>query len=122
MPFISINVAEKLLQEQKDAIKISLGKNISLLPGKDESQLMVDVSDGHSLYFGGRPMSKGAYVDIRTFGDSDFESKKAFTRSVYEILGNICGMHKEEIYLTYTAFNEWGSHGKLIGKEAPSNG
>lgn len=113
MPFISISVAERLLQEQKDALKISLGKNISLLPGKSEKQLMVDVSDGHSLYFDGRPLSKGAYVDIRTFGDSDFDSKKAFTKSIYEMLNNICGIQKDEIYVTFSAFGEWGTRGSL---------
>lgn len=113
MPFISVNVAEKLLQEQKDAIKISLGKNISLLPGKTEKQLMVDVSDGHALYFGGRPLSKGAYVDVRTFGDSDFDSKRLFTQSIYELLRNICGIQKDELYVTFSAFAEWGTHGIL---------
>lgn len=113
MPFISVQVAETLLQEQKDALKISLGKNISLLPGKAEEQLMVDISDKHSLYFSGRPLSKGAYVDVRTFGNSDFESKKALTESIYEMLHNVCGIQKDEIYVTFSAFSEWGTRGSL---------
>ena len=113
MPFISVQVAGSLLQEQKDAITISLGKSISLIPGKSEKQLMVDISDGHSLYFGGKPLSTGAYVDVRTFGDSDFESKKALTESIYEMLHNICGIQKNEIYVTFSAFSEWGTRGSL---------
>ena len=113
MPFISVQVAGSLLQEQKDAITISLGKSISLIPGKSEKQLMVDISDGHSLYFGGKPLSTGAYVDVRTFGDSDFESKKALTESIYEMLHKICGIQKNEIYVTFSAFSEWGTRGSL---------
>ena len=113
MPFISVQVAGSLLQEQKDAMTLSLGKNISLLPGKAEKQLMVDISDGHSLYFSGTPLSKGAYVDVRTFGDSDFDSKKALTEAIYEMLHNVCDIQKNEIYVTFSAFSEWGTRGSL---------
>lgn len=113
MPFISVQVAGSLLPEQKAAITLSLGKNISLLPGKAEKQLMVDISDGHSLYFSGTPLSKGAYVDVRTFGDSDFDSKKALTEAIYEMLHNVCDIQKNEIYVTFSAFSEWGTRGSL---------
>lgn len=113
MPFISVQVAGSLLPEQKAAITLSLGKNISLLPGKAEKQLMVDISDGHSLYFSGTPLSKGAYVDVRTFGDSDFDSKKALTEAIYEMLHNVCGIQENEIYVTFSAFSEWGTRGSL---------
>ena len=47
MPFI--NVKTNINIENKDVIKEELGKLISILPGKSETWLMVDIEDNKNM-------------------------------------------------------------------------
>ena len=51
MPFICAKISEPLTEIQFEMIKSDLGKAISLLPGKSEAYLMVEVEDKCQLYF-----------------------------------------------------------------------
>jgi phenylpyruvate tautomerase PptA (4-oxalocrotonate tautomerase family) len=51
MPFINVKISEKLSDTQVDNIKSRLGEAISLIPGKSEAWLMVNIQD-LSLAFG----------------------------------------------------------------------
>ena len=53
MPYIGVSTSKKLSDAQKDAIKSALGEKISVIPGKTEKALMVDIADGHTMYFAG---------------------------------------------------------------------
>ena len=43
MPFINVKISENLSDTQVDNIKSRLGKAISLIPGKSEAWLMVNI-------------------------------------------------------------------------------
>lgn len=113
MPFIAVKPQGKLTQEQKEDISRGMGKIVSILPGKRESDLMLDISEGQTLYFAGKAVKKGAYVDVHMNGDVDFESKKDFTQAIFSLLWQVCGMSKDEIYITFSIFDEVGRRGKL---------
>ena len=51
MPYIGINTSKNLSQVQKEELTSALGEKIVIIPGKSESKLMVDISDGHTMYF-----------------------------------------------------------------------
>ena len=53
MPYIGVSTSKKLSDAQKDALKSALGEKISVIPGKTEKALMVDIADGHTMYFAG---------------------------------------------------------------------
>ena len=50
MPYIAVTTSKALSDEQKDELKKAIGQKISLIPGKTEAALMVDISDNHTMY------------------------------------------------------------------------
>ncbi len=113
MPFISVNAAGTLTTDQKDAIKTGLGQAITLIPGKKEKALMVDITDGHTLYMGGSPLENGAFVDVRMYGDAAFDDKKVMTEAIFQLLEKECGMTAKQVYITFASYDEWGTRGSL---------
>ena len=53
MPFINSKVNMKTTLEQRQEIKERLGKAISIIPGKSESWLMLNLEDEQAMYFRG---------------------------------------------------------------------
>ena len=53
MPYIGVSTSKRLSDDQKDALKVALGEKISVIPGKSEKALMIDIADGHTMYFAG---------------------------------------------------------------------
>ena len=68
---------------------------------------MVDISDNHTMYFAGEKR-KLAYVDVRCYGSTEFENKKALTEALFDAVELHTGLHDDSIYLTYTEFSNWG--------------
>ena len=50
MPYIAVTTSKALSDEQKDELKKTIGQKISLIPGKTEAALMVDISDNHTSW------------------------------------------------------------------------
>lgn len=112
MPYIAVNVSGTLTDEQKLAIKTGLGEKISVIPGKIEKALMIDISENHTLFMGGdqRPL---AFLDVRCYGETEFQYKKAFTEAAFEVLQSATGLTERDIYLTHTDFANWGTRGTM---------
>jgi len=113
MPYISVSTTLSLSQEKKDEIASMLGKYISLIPNKTEAVLMVDVSDGHTMYFGGQKRERCAFVDVRCYKNARFEDNKAFIEAVYKLLNETTGLMETEIYVTIYEYPTWGTKGSL---------
>lgn len=113
MPFIQVNVNNRLNEEEKEAIKNRLGELIPTIPGKVEKVLMVDISDGHSIYFGGIKREKCAYVDVKMFGTAELAHKQAFTKGIFGILEETLGIKPDEAFVTIGEFANWGTEGNL---------
>ena len=112
MPYIAVTTSKALSDEQKDELKKAIGQKISLIPGKTEAALMVDISDNHTMYFAGEKR-KLAYVDVRCYGSTEFENKKALTEALFDAVELHTGLHDDSIYLTYTEFSNWGTRGTM---------
>ena len=112
MPYIAINTSKSLSAAQKEALKTALGEKISVIPGKGESKLMIDISDCHTMYFAGKQREL-AYVDVKCFGATEFANKKAFTEAAFEIVQQTTGLPQDGIYLTYSEFENWGTSGSM---------
>lgn len=112
MPYISISTSKILTEDQKTALKTELGRKISIIPGKAEVRLMVDISDGHDMYLAGEKRDL-AYLDVRGYGSSELADKKAFTEAVFVAVQEITGLPQNGIYLTYTEFANWGTLGSM---------
>ncbi|RHP15367.1 hypothetical protein DW806_09745 [Butyricicoccus sp. AM32-19] len=112
MPYIAVTTSKALSDEQKDELKKTIGQKISLIPGKTEAALMVDISDNHTMYFAGEKR-KLAYVDVRCYGSTEFENKKALTEALFDAVELHTGLHDDSIYLTYSEFSNWGTRGTM---------
>ncbi|WP_312281935.1 phenylpyruvate tautomerase MIF-related protein [Oscillibacter sp.] len=112
MPYIGINTSKRLSDTQKDTLKTALGEKISLIPGKTERMLMVDISDGRTMYLAGEQRDL-AYVDVKCFGSAEFAHRKAFTEAAFEVVQQTTRLPQDGIYLTYSEFENWGMQGTM---------
>lgn len=112
MPYIAISTSKILSDAQKDALKTALGEKISVIPGKSEAALMVDITDGHTMYMAGEKREL-AFLDVRCFGSTEFANKKAFTEAAFEAVRQTAGLPEDGIYLTYSEFANWGTRGSM---------
>jgi len=106
MPYICVNLTKKLSDQQKDAIKSGLGEKISLIPGKTEKALMVDFSEGHTMYFAGEKRDL-AFVDVRCYKTAEFENKKAFTEAVFELMEQETGLTADDVDRAWGEYDTW---------------
>jgi hypothetical protein len=81
----------------------------------EEAGLLIDFSDGHTIYKAGKEVS-GAFIDLRLFRKSDFEAKKQFTQEVlvFALLSRELGIQTEHMYLSVSELDTWGTGGSLI--------
>ena len=112
MPFIQVNVSQKLKEQQKDKVKSRLGELIALIPGKTEAVTMVDIADGRTLYKDGKPIN-GGFVEVRLYGAADQPSKEALTEAVFTAMDQLLGIRPQDLYLNIFELNSWGTGGRL---------
>lgn len=110
MPFIDCKITKKLTDGQKEDIKTRLGKAISNMH-KTESYLMVGICDGYDLYFAGKKLESGAFVDIRAFGAVSPADCNKMTASVCTILSDVASIQPASTYVTYEGYSNWGWNG-----------
>ena len=110
MPYIAINTSQKLSDAQRDKIKTELGRLITIIPTKTEAGLLLDFSDGRTLYKAGEKVD-GAFIELRLFRKADLEPKKKFTEEVFGLFSRELGTKTENMYLNILEFDNWGSAG-----------
>jgi phenylpyruvate tautomerase PptA (4-oxalocrotonate tautomerase family) len=74
---------------------------------------MIDISDGHALYFAGQKMARCAFVDVRCYKQAPFDDKKAFTEAVFKLLQDVAGLQANEVYVSISELPVWGTKGSL---------
>lgn len=112
MPYIGVNISKPLSQAQKDAIKTGFGEAVTLIPGKSEPALMVEIADGRTIYMGGQACET-AYIDVKIYGETDFASKKAFTEAAFAVVSKAAGIGADAMYLTFEQYENWGTRGTM---------
>ena len=114
MPYIELNYNKTITSSEEKKIKEELGKAISILPGKSEEWLMVEIKDNMKLYFKGDKEKENMMIKVLVYGDTLSESiLNKFTAKVSEILINILpGLNKDHIYISYFFTKNWGFNGE----------
>lgn len=110
MPMIEAKVTMQLPVEKRDILKTEFGKAISII-GKPESYLMINLVDNQDLYFGGKKLDKGAYVEVKVLGNVDSTSSDKMTSKLCEILQNELGIPGNAVYVSYWGTGSWGWNG-----------
>ncbi len=114
MPYINVNTAPLLKENEKGQLKAKMGELITLISGKTEAVTMVSINDGCSLYMGGKALDKGAFIEIRLLGAAKMQEKEALTEAIFKAMKSMFGMPESDIYITIQEFDSWGFGGKLI--------
>ena len=115
MPYIAINTSLKLSTAQKEKVKSELGRLIAVIPTKTEAGLLVDFSDGHTMYRAGEE-APCAFIDVRLFGKAEFDYKKQFVEETFKMLAKELGLEAARMYLSVSEFDTWGSAGIFKAK------
>ena len=115
MPMIEAKVTMELPAEKRYVLKAEFGKAISIM-GKPESYLMINLVDKQDLYFGGKKLDKGAYVEVKVLGSIDGSASDKMTAKLCEILEKELGIPGNAVYVSYWGTANWGWNGSNFQK------
>jgi phenylpyruvate tautomerase PptA (4-oxalocrotonate tautomerase family) len=113
MPYISVTIGQKLEAAQKENLKTELGRLITIIPGKTEPALIVNIQDATSgsIYIGGAQIPC-AYIDLRMYTKTTEEAKTRFTRETCAYIAREFAIPVERQYLTISEHENWGYDGE----------
>lgn len=110
MPMIEAKVTVQLPAEKRDVLKTEFGKAISVM-GKPESYLMINLIDNQDLYFAGKKLEKGAYIEVKVLGSVDSDASAQMSGRICEILEKELEIPGNFIYISYWGTSNWGWNG-----------
>ena len=111
MPFIDSKVSVKTTPEQREELKTKLGQAISLIPGKSENWLMINLADEQNMYFKGNGQEPTAFVSVSVYGQPDRSAFQKLTAELTKIYREILGISPDRMYVKYATTQDWGWNG-----------
>ncbi len=114
MPYIDAKLSIAVSDDKKDTLKSEFGKLITLIPGKTEQALMVGIQDNYTLYQSGIKKDKTAFIEVKTYKDSNASVKEQMVQGFCNLCDKELGIPASNIYVTFHGFDEWGYHGSLL--------
>jgi hypothetical protein len=111
MPYISVTIGQKLDAVQKEKLKTALGCLITIIPGKTEPDLIVNIQDSGAVYMGGAEIPC-AYIDLRVYTKTTDEAKKRFAGELFAFITREFAIPAERQYLTIGEYDNWGYDGE----------
>ena len=108
MPFIGSRVTVKLTSEKEEVLKQRLAEAADSILGKKEKYLMVGFEDEYKLYFGGKEIEKGAFIEVKICGRAAKEAFNKMTAAVCSIYEEELGIPQNKIYVKYEEVENWG--------------
>ena len=112
MPYIDSKITVAISDEKKEQLKTELGKIISLIPGKSETYLMVGFDDNYSLFFAGKELDLGAFIEVKIFGTAPETALSAVTGAICNLYHKELGIPPQNIYVKYEEVSNWGWNGR----------
>ena len=111
MPFINSKVSVKTTVKQRQELKERLGQIISIIPGKSEAWLMLDLEDDQTMYFRGDNKEPIAFISVNMYGHPEPEAFGKMTAELTRIFGDVLGISPDHMYIKYDAGMYWGWNG-----------
>lgn len=112
MPFINLKTNVEITKETSLELKSKFGELISLLPGKSETWLMVELEGSKEMYFRGSDEAL-AILEVKVYGTMlDEEKSNKLTRALTEATHKILKVPSERIYVAYFLTPSWGYAGE----------
>ena len=110
MPYISFQTNNKLSKEDKNKIGKKAGELITILPGKVEERLMINVEDDCHLMFRGEN-NPCMMIQVKLFNASSIEAKTEFANKLVNEISLISGVPVSEIFMNYAEYPNWVVNG-----------
>ena len=111
MPFIDSKVNVKTTLKQQKELKTRLGQAVSLIPGKSESWLIINLEDDRKMYFRGDDSEPLACICVNIYGRADEAAFDRMTAELTKIYGEVLGVKPDHMYIKYDASMYWGWNG-----------
>lgn len=113
MPFISMNTNAVMTEEKILEMKAEAGRILALIPGKDESQLMIQINEGQKMFFRGED-TPCMMVQVHCYGQSEKEDLDRFVEELVQAVEKIVGVPAADVYLTVDGHENWGAAGRYV--------
>lgn len=113
MPFITFKTTKTLTLNQEKSLKESAGRLISILPEKNEEQLMIHIEDNQVMYFKGQEI-ECMKIECQLFHHIDLSYKKKFVEELMKSVEEITKIPRFSQYMTIDEYNHWGKNGEYI--------
>ncbi len=110
MPFINVKTNNRIENSVKEKVKTELGQAITLIQGKSERWLMVNIEDDSFLYFQGNDES-ACYVEVKIYGNPSSSDCDNLTNRITGIIHRYLNIKPERIYVAYFSTPNWGFAG-----------
>jgi hypothetical protein len=114
MPFIDAKVSVPITPAQQESLKQMLGKAISLIPGKSETWLMLNIQPECRLYFQGSNKEPAAMVEVKLFGSASSSAYQKMTAEVTKIVSSELDIPESRIFVKYEEAQYWGWNGSNL--------
>lgn len=114
MPFINVRTTERISAQEELVLKSRLGEAISLIPGKSERFLMVQIEEEAHLYFGGDNSEPLAFVEVKLLGKSGREDCERLCEGICNILNEELGVSPDKTYVKFEFQDTWGWNSGLF--------
>lgn len=114
MPFLAISTGKNLTPEAKQAITKNLGEIITVIPGKNVGNLMVEITDAAYMVFNGAKTDECLYMSILLHGAAAHEAKSALVEKCCAMLAEVTKIPVNNIYITVAEHANWGALGKYL--------
>ena len=113
MPFVNVKTTVKLDVKQTEKLRDDIRSAISLIPSKNESNMMLQIESGCNMWFGDldKPC---AYVEIKLYGPSPRDAKQAFVDAVAGALAEY-GLAPERLYMHIDQHDSWVVGRNMLG-------
>ena len=81
---------------------------------KPSSFVMTGIEDNTELQMGNKNIEKGAYIEIKLFGNTNKSVCNVFTKKISEFLEKFYGINPQFVYITYFPVDLWGWNGQMF--------
>ena len=108
MPYIRVRTNQTLSEKAETELKCALGEAISLLPGKSEAYLMVDIEGAAHLWFRGECERRLAMVEVDLLGKSDPASYEKLTKRICDVMEKTADVPADGVYVKYGEYTHGG--------------
>ncbi|QAA30902.1 hypothetical protein C1I91_04050 [Clostridium manihotivorum] len=72
---------------------------------------MVGFEENQTLYFKGRRLQYGAFVEVKIFGGATKDALNKFTKALCALYAKELSINPDCIYVKYEEVNNWGWNG-----------